>query len=164
MAWTKFIYIKDLLDHNGNLMFFFYFQRKYETRLTFLHYLGLLVAKRYKKLLGQTSPKQITSKLEKIIPCKQKVTKLVYDSMIKDTDAFPTKAYQKHKSELNIELSKEDFLNLFSTALISTTSTKLRDIQFRILHYTMITNEKLFKCGIVDNNKCTFCHRWTESF
>ena len=81
--------------------------------------------------------------------------------MIKDTDAFPTKAYQKHKSELKIELPKEDFLNLISTALISITSTKLRDIQFRILHHTMITNEKLFKWGLVDNNKCTFCHRET---
>ena len=117
-----------------------------------------------KKLIGQTFPKQITSKLEKIIQCKQKVTKLVYDNMIKYTDAFPTKAYQKHKSELIIELSKEDFLNLFSTALISTTSTKLRDIHFRILHHTMITNEKLFKLGIMDDNKCIFCHRWTESF
>ena len=159
------IYIKDLLDHNGNLMSFSDFQQKYETRLTFLYYLGLLgaIPSRYKELLGQTFPKQITSKLEKIIKCQQKVTKLVYDNMIKDTDAFPTKAYQKHKSELNIELSKEDFLNLFSTALISTTSTKLRDIQFRILHHTMITNEKLFKWGLVDNNKCTFCHRETES-
>ena len=129
--------------------------------LSILHYLGLLgaIPSRYKELLGQTFPKQITTKLEKIIQCKQKVTKLVYGNMIKDTDAFPTKAYQKHKSELNIELPKEDFIDIYSTALISTTSTKLRDIQFRILHYTMITNERWFKWGIVDNNKCTFCYR-----
>ena len=79
-------------------MSFSYFQRKYEARLTFLHYLRLLgaIPSRYKELLGQTFPKQITSKLEKIIQSKQKVIKLVYDNMIKYTDAFPTKAYQKH--------------------------------------------------------------------
>ena len=116
-AWHEknVIYIKDLLDHSGNLMSFSAFQEKYETRLTFLHYLELLgaIPSIYKELLSQTFPKQIISKLQKIIQCKQKVTKLVYDNIIKDTDAFPTKAYQKHKSELNIELSKEDFLNLF---------------------------------------------------
>ena len=48
-----------------------------------------------------------------LIQCKQKVTKLVYDNMIEETDVFPTKAYQKHKSELDTELSKEDFLNFF---------------------------------------------------
>ena len=115
------------------------FQRKYEARLTFLHYLGLLCAipSRYKELLGQTFPKQIKSKLEKIIQCKQKVTKLVYDNMIKDTDAFPTKAYQKHKSELNIELSKEDFLNpiFYSFNKYNFNKTQGHSVQNSTPHY-----------------------------
>ena len=45
----------------------------------------------YKELLGQTFSKQITSKLDKNMQWKQKVTKLVYDNMNKDTDALPTK-------------------------------------------------------------------------
>ena len=36
-----------------------------------------------------------------LIQCKQKVTKLVYANMIEETGVFPTKAYQKHKSELD---------------------------------------------------------------
>ena len=55
-----------------------------------------------------------------LIQCKQKVTKFVYDNMIEETDVFPTKAYQKHKSELDTELSKEDFLNFFLNTLSST--------------------------------------------
>ena len=76
-----------------------------------------------------------------LIQCKQKVTKLVYDNMIEETDVFPTKAYQKHKSELDTELSKENFLNLFLNTLSSTVSTKLREIQFRVVHHNLITNE-----------------------
>ena len=41
--------------------------------------------------------------------CKQKYTKSVYDYMTKEIDAFLKKAYQKHKSELDIELSKKTF-------------------------------------------------------
>ena len=32
--------------------------------------------------------------------------------MIRYTDAFPTRAYQKHKPQLKIESSKERFLNI----------------------------------------------------
>ena len=97
------------------------------------------------------------------IQCKQKVTKLVYDNMIEETDVFPSKAYLKHKSELDTELSKEDFLNFFLDTLSSTASTKLRDIQFRILHHTLVTNETLLKWGILNDNRCTFCHVAIES-
>ena len=48
-----------------------------------------------------------------LIQCKNQVTKLAYDNMIEITDAFPTEAHQNHKSELDIELSKEDFVNFF---------------------------------------------------
>ena len=48
------IYLKDLLDQNGNLMSFSDFQTKYKTRYKFLHYLGLLgaIPNRYKELLA----------------------------------------------------------------------------------------------------------------
>ena len=136
-----------------------------KTRLTFLHYLGLLgaIPNRYKELLAQTISKPKTPKLTMLIQCKQKVTKLVYDNMIEETDVFPTKAYQKHKSELDTELSKEDFLNFFLNTLSSTASTKLRDIQFRILHHTLVTNETLLKWGVLNDNRCTFCHVEIES-
>ena len=159
------IYLKDLLDQNGNLMSFSDFQAKYKTRLTFLHYLGLFdaIPNRYKELLVKTFSKPKTPKLTMLIQCKQKVTKLVYDNMIEETDVFPNKAYQKHKSELDSELSKEDFLNLFLNTLSSTASTILRDIQFRILHHTLITNETLLKWGVLNDNRCTFCHGEIES-
>ena len=60
-----------------------------------------------------------------LIQCQQKATKSVYDNMIEETGAFPTKAYQKHISELDIELSKEDFLNIFHNTLSSTASLNL---------------------------------------
>ena len=38
------VYLEDPLDQNGKLMSFSDFQAKYKTRLTFLHYLGMLGA------------------------------------------------------------------------------------------------------------------------
>ena len=141
------------------------FQAKYKTRLMFLHYLGLLgaIPNRYKELLAQKISKPKTPKLTMLIQCKQKVTKLVYDNMIEETHVFPIKVYQKHKPELDTELSKEDYLNLFLNRLLSTASTKPRDIQFRILHHTLITNETLLKWGVLNDNRCTFCHGEIES-
>ena len=161
----NFIYLNDLQDQNGNLMSFCDFQAKYKTRLTFLHYLGLLgaIPNRYKELLAQTISKPKTPKLTMLIQCKQKLTKLLYENMIEETDVFPTKAYQKHESELDTELSKEGFLNLFLNTLSSTASTKLWDIQFRILHHTLITNETLSKWGVLNDSRCTFCHGEIES-
>ena len=68
---------------------------------------------RIKNSLPRQSQSQKHPKLTMLIECKHKVTRLVYDNMIEETDAFPTKAYQKYGIELDIERSKEDFLNLF---------------------------------------------------
>ena len=45
--------------------------------------------------------------------CKEKVTKSVYDNMIKEPDVFPTKTHQKLKPELDIALSKKYFSQYF---------------------------------------------------
>ena len=44
-----------------------------------------------------------------------------------------------------------------------TTATKLREFQYKILHSTLITNEKLYQWGMIENNSCTFCHNFTET-
>ena len=91
------------------------FQEKYEIRLIFLHYLALLssIPSRYISLLGQTFPKQIISKLEKILQRKQKVTKLVYDNMIKDTDAFLPKLTRNINPNWILGYQKKTSLTFF---------------------------------------------------
>ena len=59
----------------------------------------------------------MSSQFQKIIQCKQRVTKLLYVNMIEDT--FLIEAYKKYESELNVELPKGYILNGFANTLIS---------------------------------------------
>ena len=105
----------------------------------------------------------LPTKLKKILKCPQKVVKCVYDTYINEMKSFPEKTYQKWKMKLNIDISKNDFLNLFSTMYACTKSTKLRDFQYRVLHSTLVTNDKLSMWGIINDESCSFCHNAPET-
>ena len=76
----------------------------------------------------------------------KKVVKLIYDSFISSTDSFPEKTYQKWKTILRITISQDNFLEYFAAMYSCTTATKLIEFQYKILHSTLITNEKLSEC------------------
>jgi len=44
-----------------------------------------------------------------------------------------------------------------------TKSSKLRVFNFKFLHRRLSTNDFLYKIGLSDNEKCTFCKRETET-
>ena len=44
-----------------------------------------------------------------------------------------------------------------------TKSTKLRDFQYRVLHSTLVTNDKLSMWGIINDESCSFCHNAPET-
>ena len=96
--------------------------------------------------------------------CSKQVVKLIYDSFISSTDSFPEKkTYQKWKTILRITISQDNFIEYFAAIHSCTTATKLREFQYKILHSTLITNEKLYQWGMIENNICTFCHNFTET-
>ena len=77
--------------------------------------------------------------------------------------SFPEKIYQKWKIKLNIDISKNDFLNLFNTMYSRTKSTKLRNFQYRVLHSTLVTNEKFSMWGIINDETCSCCRHAPET-
>ena len=54
---------------------------------------------------------------------------------------------------------KRGYLLSFRTTL----ETKLREFQFKILNRIVFTNEKLFRFGMAESDKCVFCQTEVES-
>ena len=50
-----------------------------------------------------------------------------------------------------------------SLAFECTKSSKLRVFNFKFLHRCLSTNDFLYKTGLSDKEKCTFCKRETET-
>ena len=161
--------INDLLSRQENrIATFTEFQVMHRTRISFLNYYSLIhaIPNRYKENLTYTEisdEELLPTKLKKILKCPQKLVKCIYDTYINEMKSFPEKTYQKWKIKLNIDISKNDFLTLFSTMYACTKSTKLRDFQYRVLHSTLVTNDKLSMWGIINDESCSFCHNAPET-
>ena len=100
---------------------------------------------------------------KKILKCPQKVVKCIYDTYINEMKWFPEKTYQNWKIKLNIDIYKNYFLNLFNTMYSCTKSTKFRDFQCRVLHSTLVTNDKLSMWGMINDERCSFRHNAPET-
>jgi len=53
--------------------------------------------------------------------------------------------------------------SVYLLAFECTKSSKLRVFNFKFLHRRLSTNDFLYKIGLGDNDKCTFCKRETET-
>ena len=110
--------INDLLTRQENIFATFTeFQAMHQARISFLNYYSLIhaISNRYKE--------NLPTKLKKIPKCPQKVVKCIYDTHINEMKKIPEKTYHKWKIKLNIDMSKNDFLNLFNTMYSCTKST-----------------------------------------
>ena len=72
---------------------------------------------------------------------------------------------QKWELELNnADISEDVLYNSFRKLYATSTSTKIRSFQFRLLHRIMGNNKKLFKWGIKNNDKCDLCGKQEETY
>ena len=53
--------------------------------------------------------------------------------------------------------------SVYLLAFERTKSSKLRVFNFKFLRRRLSTNDFLYKIGLSDNDKCTFCKRETET-
>ena len=94
--------------------------------------------------------------------CSKKAVKLIYDSFVSSIDSLPDKLYQKWKTILRITIFQDNFLEYFAAIYSCVSAKKLREFQYKILHSTLTTNAKLFEWGMLENDRCTFCHNFTK--
>ena len=56
-----------------------------------------------------------------------------------------------------------DWKRVYLLSFLTTLETKLREFQFKILNRIVFTNEKLFRFGMAESDKCAFCQTEVES-
>ena len=61
------------------------------------------------------------------------------------------------------DISHEEWLSSFSIMKFTTKDTKLRWLQYRILHHILTTNRSVAKYDESQDHRCTFCNKYSET-
>ena len=84
--------------------------------------------------------------------CKQ-----FYSTMISSKARIPN-AFKK----LTADFELSNVQDVFSIPYLVASETYLWSFQYRVLNFILFTNDKLFKIGLSDSDKCSFCGIYTE--
>ena len=84
--------------------------------------------------------------------CKQ-----LYSTMISSKARIPN-AFKK----LTVDFELSNVQDVFSIPYLVSSETYLWSFQYRVLNFILFTNDKLFKIGLSDSDKCSFCGTYTE--
>ena len=95
--------------------------------------------------------------------CKMiKPTSFYYKTMIQQPDLMYN-TYIRWIFRLKIDIKYQEFLKLFRNIYRITNHSKLRSIQIRIFHLSLVLNSHLKQWGIKETENCTFCDEGVET-
>ena len=160
-------YVYDLIDVNCELLSFNAFQIKYSLNIPFTIYYGIItcISKRRVNLSEfkdyAISIPFIPSSIKKITK-EKKGTKSLYEIFVKRMYVKP-KSELKWEYDLNIQNDIAWWENCNSILHYLTKDVKLLWFNYRILHRIISTNAYLYKIGIKESDKCSFCGLETEN-
>ena len=87
----------------------------------------------------------------------------IYEELCFDPNGIDTKI-KAWELELDMKIKKESFFKCISNIYVVTNVSKYRSFQYRLLLRAIITNVHLFRWGLKQNNKCTFCSEEKETY
>ena len=96
--------------------------------------------------------KGIIYKIPTVFKCKQ------FYSMMISTKAKTPNSFKKLLADFNLSNPQD----AFSIPYQSASETYVWSFQYRLLNFILFTNDKLFKIGLSDSDKCSFCGTYTE--
>ena len=96
----------------------------------------------------------ISKKLNSTSKCSRYVYNFLIEAKANDNCR---QLYTKYASRITVNLSYEEYCNLFSNLYLITKDTKLRDFQYWMLIFKIFTNETLAKWKLIRTDKCDFC-------
>ena len=160
--WSK-IYEKGLfkvsqLFHQGKLITFKEAERQYG--LTYIELYAIFTA--LPKHLRQIEPSEWQSNYAQLLDVKN-ITQKVYHTCTRMEDIV-NKTKNKWEQELNFSWSNKDFNTEIRNIYRVTNIPKFRSFQYRIMHRALVLNTHLQKWGLRENNLCTFCEKYTETY
>ena len=89
-------------------------------------------------------------------------SKSLYDSFVAKISSIPT-AQKKYNEAFSTHTSQLDWEKIYLLPFKTTSDTKLREFQYRILNRILYTNKMLFKFKKVDSPFCGFCQKELET-
>ncbi len=161
------IYIKDIIDLRTNkFLSFEAFVAKYGHTITFVEYHGLISAipRPMKQILRQIPQEGNTfvHNYDKFVQ-KNWDSKYFYSKSIENKHIVPTLSL-KWQNLLQTVIDDETISKVLENIKVITLSTKLRSFLYRLIHFAILTNTKLYEWKIVDSELCTFCNTEPETY
>ena len=88
---------------------------------------------------------------------------MVYKHLLQKIATIPIKSNNKWVLDLaNFDIKEVDWEKTYILSFLCTKEMKLRIFQFKLLHRRIATNRFLYKIGVKDTDKCSFCKSETE--
>ena len=97
-----------------------------------------------------------------LFPILDASSKHIYRSFLAKKQTTPT-AKDREKLSAKYHRLSIDWKRVYLLSFRTTLETKLREFQFKILNRIVFTNEKLFRFGMAESDKCVFCQTEVES-
>ncbi len=159
------IYIKDIVDENYNFLTYNQLCNKFNINVPFTKYWGILdaISMTMKTALRQriNPGKKQESNYKEMLE-KQQGSRFYYIELIEWHE--PTSELAgKWGDILNIAIERGEICKIFENIKFITLNTKLRSFQLRLLHYAIVTNDKLSRWKVIDSDRCTFCNEAVET-
>ena len=90
------------------------------------------------------------------VPCSKLTCKLIYSVLVKNNQTKPTSVgYWQQK--LNKQLDDKSWEQIFFMPRKATIESCTRCFQFKIIDNALFLSSQLYKFGLVDSPKCSFC-------
>ena len=159
-------FIRDLLKQ-GNFLSFIEFKEKFNIKTNFLEYYGVVQAipQEWKQFIPEQFGKN-SSNLDSIfslICSKNKLTKPIYNILLKNTFENPVKIQNKWNQNLGGVNIIENWDMYYRIPFKNIQNSKLQSFQYKINLRFLYSNNMLYKCKLTETELCSFCFETKET-
>jgi len=154
------------MDNSDKFLSSSSFESRYDVQLRPLNFFGIIAAARCLRRQNTDSPSSNYCSFFSKVLRSAKPSKLIYNRLVLSKSEQPLRSQGKWCREICPEPEEDHEINWKSVYLLAfecTKSSKLRVSNFKFLHRCLSINDFLYKIGLSDNEKCTFCKRETET-
>ena len=159
--------IKDLFNRDNNIIPFRELQRRGVLEKNYMIWRGIvnIVLNKWKHNITHEDPDvRFTICIlhnGKKVDLLDQDTKTLNRILVAEKYVKP-KALRKYENYFGINISDETMSNIFTLANRISYDNKLKEMQYKILHQYIPTNQLLYKMKKIDSVKCNFCSLYCE--
>ena len=162
--------IQDFFDNTGSCMAFDRFVQTQNVNLNFITYYGIITAipNEWKRQISGQDTNNININRPnntdiRVLVNNSKICKYIYGKLIEqNTTLSEIKGLQKWKEYFN-NLTDQEWLLAINNIYSITQQTELQSFQYKLLHFIVVSNEQLYKWGLVDSDICVWCDEEIET-